>query len=75
MAVQTANLQQLCDAVMSVWTTISQECLQHLVDVVLKVKESKIGKVYLIKWSVSVFCCISVESVAIFKPISSLFSV
>lgn len=24
--------QQMCDAVMSVWTKISQECLQHLVD-------------------------------------------
>ncbi len=31
MDVQPTNLQQLCDAIMSIWTKISEECLQHLV--------------------------------------------
>ncbi len=31
MDVQPTNLQQLCDAIMSIWTTISEECFQHLV--------------------------------------------
>ncbi len=26
------NLQQLCDAIMSIWTKISEKCFQHLVD-------------------------------------------
>ncbi len=26
------NLQQLCDVIMSIWTKISEECLQHLVE-------------------------------------------
>jgi len=29
---QLTNLQQLCDAIMSVWTKISEECFQHLVE-------------------------------------------
>ncbi len=32
MDVQTTNLQQLCDAITSIWTNISEECLQHLVE-------------------------------------------
>ncbi len=32
MDVQPANLQQLCDAIMSIWTKISEECFQHLVE-------------------------------------------
>ncbi len=28
--VQLTNLQQLCDAIMSIWTKISEECFQHL---------------------------------------------
>ncbi len=32
MDVQPANLQQLRDAVMSIWTKISEECFQHLVE-------------------------------------------
>ncbi len=32
MDVQPTNLQQLCDAIMSIWTKISQECFQHLVE-------------------------------------------
>ncbi len=32
MDVQTTNLQQLCDAIMTIWTKISEECLQHLVE-------------------------------------------
>ncbi len=31
MDVQPTNLQQLCDAIMSIWTKISEECVQHLV--------------------------------------------
>ncbi len=31
MDVQPTNLQQLCDAIMSIWTKISEECFQHLV--------------------------------------------
>ncbi len=30
MDVQLTNLQQLCDAIMSTWTKISEECFQHL---------------------------------------------
>ncbi len=32
MDVQPTNLQQLCDAIMSIWTRISEECFQHLVE-------------------------------------------
>ncbi len=32
MDVQMINLQQLCDAIMSIWTKISEECFQHLVE-------------------------------------------
>ncbi len=32
MDVQSTNLQQLHDAVMSIWTKISKECFQHLVE-------------------------------------------
>ncbi len=45
MDVQPTNLQQLCDAIMSIWTKISEECFQHIVEskprrinTVLKVK-------------------------------------
>ncbi len=31
MDVQPTNLQQLCEALMSIWTKISEECFQHLV--------------------------------------------
>ncbi len=30
MDVQLKNLQQLCDAIMTIWTKISEECFQHL---------------------------------------------
>ncbi len=50
MDVQTTNLQQLCDAIMSIWTKISEECFQHLVEsmprrikTVLKAKEVQPG--------------------------------
>ncbi len=46
MDVQPTNLQQLCDALMSIWTKTSDECFQHLVEsmprrikAVLKAKE------------------------------------
>ncbi len=61
--VQPTNLQQLRDAIMSIWTKISEECFQHLVEsmprrikAVLKAKgvQPGTGKVYLIKWPVSV---------------------
>ncbi len=32
MDVQLTNLQQLCDVIMSIWTKISEECFQHLVE-------------------------------------------
>ncbi len=32
MDVQTTNMQKLCDAMMSIWTNISEECFQHLVE-------------------------------------------
>ncbi len=32
MYVQPTNLQQLCDAIMSIWTKVSEECFQHLVE-------------------------------------------
>ncbi len=64
MDVQPTNLQQLCDAIMSIWTKISEECFQHLVEsmpqiikAVLKEKGVQPGtsQVYLIKWPVSVY--------------------
>ena len=32
MDVQPTNLHQLCDAIMSIWTKLSEECFQHLVE-------------------------------------------
>ncbi len=32
MDVQTTNLQQLRDTIMAIWTKISEECFQHLVE-------------------------------------------
>ncbi len=32
MDVQLTNLQQLRDAIMSIWNKISEECFQHLVE-------------------------------------------
>ncbi|KAG1957248.1 gastrula zinc finger protein XlCGF57.1-like [Pimephales promelas] len=32
MDVQPTNLQQLCDAIMSIWTKLPEECFQHLVE-------------------------------------------
>ncbi len=64
MDVQPTNLQKLCDAILSIWTNISEECFQHLVEsmpqrckAVLKTKGVQPGtsKVYLIKWPVSVY--------------------
>ncbi len=67
MDVQTTNLQRLCDAIMTIWTNISEECFQHLVEsmprrikAVLKTKGVQPGtsKMYLIKWPVSVCVCV-----------------
>ncbi len=64
MDVQTTNLQRLCDAIMTIWTKVSEECFQHLVEsmprrikTVLKAKvgPTRYSKVYLIKWPVSVY--------------------
>ncbi len=69
MDVQPTNLQQLCDAIMSIWTKISEECFQHLVEsmprrikAVLKTKgvQPDTSKVYLIKWPMSVCVCVCV---------------
>jgi len=66
MDVQPTNLQQLRDDIMSIWTKISDECFQHLVEsmprrikAVLKAKGGQPGtsKVYLIKWRVCVCVC------------------
>ncbi len=39
MDVQTTNLQQLRDAIMSIWTKISEKCLRHLVEsIALRIK-------------------------------------
>ncbi len=63
MDVQPTNLQQLRDAIISIWTKISEECFQNLVEsmqrrikAVLKAKGVQPGtsKVYLIKWPVCV---------------------
>jgi len=60
--VQPTNLQQLRNAIMSIWTKISEECFQYLVEsmprrikAVLKAKgvQPFTSKVYLIKWPVS----------------------
>ncbi len=32
MDVQLTNLQQLRDAIVSIWTKISEECFQHLIE-------------------------------------------
>ncbi len=37
MDVQPTNLQQLRDAIMSIWTKISEECFQHLVESMLRI--------------------------------------
>ncbi len=63
MDVQLTNLQQLRDAIMSIWTKFSEECFQHLVEsmprrikAVLKANvQPGTSKVYLIKWPVSVY--------------------
>ncbi len=64
MDVQPTNLQQLRDAIMLIWTKISEKYFQHLVEsmprrikAVLKAKGGPNGtsKVYLIKWPVSVY--------------------
>ncbi len=61
------NLQQLRDAIMSIWTKHSEECFQRLVEsmprrikAVLKVKgvQPATSKMYLIKWPVSVYAYI-----------------
>ncbi len=36
MDVQPKNLQQLCDAIMSIWTKVSEECFQNLVESMLR---------------------------------------
>ncbi len=61
MDVQPTNLQKLRDAIMSIWTKISEECFQHFVEsmsrrikAVLKAKGDPTSKVNLIKWPVSV---------------------
>ncbi len=59
MDVQLTNLQQLRDAIVSIWTKISEECFQHLVESMpeklLRPLQPGTSKVYLIKWPVSVY--------------------
>ncbi len=56
--------------IMSIWTKISEKCFQHLVEsmprrikAVLKAKggPTRTSKVYLIKWPVSVYICVSLN--------------
>jgi len=51
-------MDQLCDVIMSIWTNISEECFQHLVESVTPRIKKKVqpgtSKVYLIKWPLSV---------------------
>ncbi len=74
MDVQPIILQQLCDAIMSILTKISEEWFQHLVEsmpqrikVVQMAKgvQPGISKVYLIKWPVSVCVYIYIYIMAI----------
>ncbi len=67
MDVQPTNLQQLRDTIMSIWTKISEECFQHLVEsmprrikAVLKAKgvQPITSIVYLIKCPVCVCVCV-----------------
>ncbi len=68
MDVQPTNLQQLRDAIMSIWTKISEECFQHLVESMSRrikaVLNAKVGptgyKQGVIKWPVSV--CVYISS-------------
>ncbi len=63
MDVQPTNLLQLRDAIMSIWIRISEECFQHLVKCHEELRQfwrhegvqPGTSKVYLIKWSVSVY--------------------
>ncbi len=58
MDVQLTNLQHLRDAIMSIWTNISEECFQHLVESMPQRMPKGVqpgsSKVYLVKWPVSV---------------------
>jgi len=83
MDVQPTNLQKLRDAIMSIWTKISEECFQHLVKsmpqriiAVLKTKGVQPGtsKMYLIKWPVSVYIYIYNQCVTI-TATSTLFPI
>lgn len=72
--VQKTNLQQLHDAIMSMWTKTSEECFQHLVEsmlprikTILKGISSGSSMVYLINWPASV--CTQTVYVYIFKDI------
>ncbi len=67
MDVQPTNLQQLCDVIMSIWTKISEECFNTLLNLCheelrqfwrQKGVQPGTSKVYLIKWQVSVYVCV-----------------
>jgi len=69
MDVQPTNLQQLCDAIISIWTKICEECFQHLVEsmprsikAVLKAKgyQPSSSKVHLVKWHTYTYTCVCV---------------
>ncbi len=56
MDVEPTNLQQLRDAIMSIWTKIQHlvESMPRRIKAVLKGVQPGTSKVYLIKWPVSV---------------------
>ncbi len=63
MDVQPTNLQQLRDAIMSIWTKISEKCFKHLVESMPRrikaVLKARGGPpfiiVYLIKWPIYIY--------------------
>ncbi len=82
MNVQPTNLQQLRDAIMSIWTKISEECFQHLVkSMPQKIRQfwrqkgvqPDTSKVYLIRWPVCVYIYIYIYIyiIVIIKQVTS----
>ncbi len=61
MDVQTTNLQQLCDDIMLIWTKISEQCFQHLVESMPR----RIKTVLKTKWGpngTSVTCVVYIQA-------------
>ncbi len=52
MDVQPTNLQQLRDAIMSIWTNISEECFQHLVEFMPQIIKAVLKAKGVVYWTV-----------------------